>query len=88
MVKRSKVEKILDFYCVGKYGIIVTGSVYAEVLHANGSTWCNLPQLPSGFQSHTQHGLTACGSYDPKYTNSCVTLTNGKWDQITPLLTG
>ena len=71
-------------------GIIITGGsgdyyygtgVSVEVLRANGSSWCSLPDMPQDRQEHTQSGLVACGGFDHSSRASCVTFANGSWNQ-------
>ena len=71
-------------------GIIITGGsgdyyhgtgVSVEVLRANGSSWCSLPDMPQDRQEHTQSGLVACGGFDHSSRASCVTFANGSWSQ-------
>ena len=71
-------------------GIIITGGsgdyyhgtgVSVEVLRANGSSWCSLPDMPQDRQEHTQSGLVACGGFDHSSRASCVTFANGSWIQ-------
>ena len=57
-----------------------------EVLHGDGSSWCDLADFPTKRGGHTQSGLQACGggsSYpDPSPTLvSCVTFNQGSWDR-------
>ena len=48
-----------------------------EILHANGSYWCSLPDLPDKRKNHTQSGLVTCGgAYTP---TSCLTFSSGQW---------
>ena len=49
-----------------------------EILHANGSYWCSLPDLPwDGAVGHSQSGLVCCGGiYSVK---SCLTFSSGQW---------
>ena len=60
-------------------------SVSVEVLRANGSYWCSLPDLPHGRDSHSQSGLEACGGIGDCITDescvpsSCVAFSNGEW---------
>ena len=46
-----------------------------EVLHANGSLWCSMPDLPAHRLSHTQAGLRLCGGTQ----HDCLTFTDGEW---------
>ena len=51
-----------------------------EVLFANGTSYCTLPDLPDRYiYSHTQDGLTACGSGSSGNWDQCITLTDGHW---------
>ena len=56
-----------------------------EVLHANGSQWCSLPDLPMHRDSHTQAGRRVCGGsqYDSDPStglwSNCLTFTDGDW---------
>ena len=52
-----------------------------EVLYANGSRLCSLPDLPYSRQGHTQDGLTACGGFNTDNQPYCHTLTlaDGQW---------
>ena len=50
-----------------------------EILHANGSYWCSLPNLPDDRYSHTQSGLVTCGGYRSDTRTSCLTFSSGQW---------
>ena len=68
--------------------ILVTGghdtSTSAEVLHLNGSSLCNLPDMPQSKDRHTQSGLIACGGYDSTATRkSCIKFQSGSWKTVT-----
>ena len=63
--------------------IIVTGDwgnakQSVEVLKADGTSWCTLPDLPERRQGHTQSGLIACGGF--KTLENCVRFSNGHWN--------
>ena len=72
--------------------IIVTGGrpraarQSAEILHANGTSWCSLPSLPSEIYDHTQNGLVACGGFQHYFSSgskSCLKLSkSGKWEKF------
>ena len=51
-----------------------------EVLTANGSSWCSLPNLPDIRQDHSQSGLLACGGWHRDTGKSCLTFNNGRWN--------
>ena len=67
-----------------------------EVLHSDGSPWCDLPDLPRTRYAHTQTGLEACGgltsdssiSYDDEEYDedfdapkvTCVRFSGGSWN--------
>ena len=64
--------------------IIITGGVPSyrsvEVLRANGSYWCSLPDLPDDRYYHTQSGLVTCGGGSNSDTKtSCLTFSSGQW---------
>ena len=64
-------------------GISAYNSV--EVLFANGTSYCTLPDVSKYRYYHTQDGLTACGG-DGNIRDNCVTLTDGQWTQSHTLL--
>jgi len=61
--------------------IIVTGKWKNELLYANGTKFCKLPDFPERRYGHSQHGLTSCGGQNGNgsFYNSCMTLTDGGW---------
>jgi len=76
--------------------ILVTGNgrtatgKSAEILSTNGTSICELPEMPLSRNHHTQSGLTACGGYgddlDSLYT--CMTFQSGSWTTLTDNLPG
>ena len=73
----------LSLYCIIS-AIIISGSISrsVEILRANGSYWCSLPDLPDdryGRFGHTQSGLVACGGWDRDTPTSCLTFSSGLW---------
>ena len=50
-----------------------------EILHANGSYWCSLPDLPDKRKNHTQSGLVTCGGIGSDIWTSCLTFSSGQW---------
>ena len=63
--------------------IIITGgypsSRSVEILRANGSYWCSLPDLPDDRWYHSQSGLVTCGGYYSDTRASCLTFSSGQW---------
>ena len=57
--------------------IILVRSV--EILQANGSYWCSLPDLPDDRYYHTQSGLVTCGGRGYYTQTSCLTFSSGQW---------
>ena len=45
-----------------------------EVLRANGTYWCSLPDLPDGRMRHTLSGTFLCGSAFSESRDSCLSL--------------
>ena len=78
----------LSLYCIIS-AIIISGgyttssaSRSVEILRANGSYWCSLPDLPDdryGRFGHTQSGLVTCGGWDRDTPTSCLTFSSGLW---------
>ena len=72
--------------------ILVSGDFYSdsdisvEVLYANGTSYCTLPDLPANRYQHSQDGFLICGGGDPDTLNNCLTLVNGTWTQSHSLL--
>ena len=70
-------------------GIIITGSGgnvgdrsgSVEVLQADGTPLCSLPDLPYETWGHTQNGLTSCGGTSGYYRRHCYTFDpkTGTW---------
>ena len=52
-----------------------------EILRANGSYWCSLPDLPDDRYVHSQSGLVTCGggAYNSDSQTSCLTFSSGQW---------
>ena len=48
-----------------------------EILKADGSSWCSLPDLPDERYHHTQSGMVVCGGWDTK--TSCLSFISGTW---------
>ena len=69
-------------------GIGSGGNAYnsVEILHANGTSYCTLPDLPDIRYWHTQDGLRACGGDANGTHDNCVSLTDGQWKQSRILL--
>ena len=71
-------------------GIIITGSgghvgdrsSSVEVLNADGTPLCSLPDLPYLTWGHTQHGLTTCGGAHGILRRRCYTFDaySGTWN--------
>jgi len=63
--------------------IIVTGSRKNELLYANGTRFCKLPDFPELRSGHSQHGLTTCAGNSHNGSigihTSCITLKDGGW---------
>ena len=56
-----------------------------EVIFANGTSYCTLPDIPAERWGHTQNGLLICGGSSVTREN-CMTLTDGQWTQSHTLL--
>ena len=75
--------------------IIVTGGQHgsikirsAEILKADGSPICGLPDLPEARGYHSQSGLVACGGMNRRLgdiSKSCVTFEKGVWTKTNNL---
>merc|ERR1712227_871091 len=67
--------------------ILVTGGngadTSAEVLFTNGSSICELPQMPQSKFGHTQSGLTACGGSFSDNHRNCIKFEDGSWITLT-----
>jgi len=71
-------------------GILLTGSGgepgdrrrSVEVLTADGTSLCSLPDLPYETSGHTQHGLTTCGGSRGEIRRLCYTFdaSSGTWN--------
>jgi len=65
--------------------IIVTGEWKNELLYANGTKFCELPDFPERRTGHSQNGLTTCAGNNVIVNNSaeiytsCFTLKDGGW---------
>ena len=59
-----------------------------EILHADGTPWCSLPDIPGTRvrHSHTQSGLIACGGSFTTNSNNCYTFSSGSWTKSHILL--
>ena len=55
----------------GRYPSAAYTSV--EVIFANGTRYCSLPDLPKERYRHTQNGLTICGG---RRSDNCITLSD------------
>jgi len=55
------------------------GTLSAEVLFINGSSFCSLPEMSQSKFGHTQSGLTACGGFKSESRTSCIQLSAGSW---------
>ena len=62
-------------------GGVRTGT-FAELISTNGSSICELPQLPQYKRYHTQSGLTACGG-DGYTSRNCIKFEDGSWTTLT-----
>jgi len=62
--------------------IIVTGQQKNELLYANGTKFCELPDFPDTRVGHSQHGLTTCGGSfgSPNILHkNCIKLKESGW---------
>ena len=64
--------------------VIITGGKSnrqsVEVLLSDTTEWCILPDLPDYRDTHSQTGLTSCGSgYGGFESDNCVTFSEGEW---------
>ena len=71
MVTGGVCQTIFDEACKSvdperKYGYVNKNPVgnRAELLHPNGTHYCELPNLPEIRVQHTQSGLLTCGGYN------------------------
>ena len=52
-----------------------------EILRANGSYWCSLPNLTYEAVGHSQSGLVTCGGgFVSDSRRSCSTFSSGQWE--------
>ena len=67
--------------------IIVTGGMSytsrksVDILKEDGTHFCSLPDLPESRYSHTQSGLVTCGGFESMQLKSCLTFSNGVWEE-------
>ena len=79
------IKPSLSNYSPFLLAIIVTGGQRkaqrkVEILKADGTPICALPDLPEGRYYHTQSGLVSCGGNSgPVARTSCVTFQKGVW---------
>ena len=58
----------------------------AELLHANGTSWCKLPSMQYTRRHFYQAGTTACGGNGKSHSQTtCYTLEDGEWVKSAPL---
>ena len=69
-------EALRAIMVTGGYG---TPSQKVEVLHANGSSWCSLPDLPGTRLGHSVSGREVCGG--DAADSSCIEFRDGSWAQ-------
>ena len=64
-----------------KKGILISGSGSVEVLNADGTPLCSLPDPPYLTSGHTQYGLTTCGGTHGYSRKRCYTFDSrtGSW---------
>ena len=73
---------------ISPLAILATGGSYLRSVEASideGTSWCSLPDLPNIIYFHTQSGLIACGGGNYN-SNSCLTFSNGVWNQSHALI--
>ena len=63
---------------VGGYS---SAGVSAELLYTNGTSLCNLPNLPVKRDYPSQTGLVTCGGKSDETMSSCLTFKDGTWQQ-------
>ena len=63
---------------VGGYS---SAGISAELLYTNGTSLCNLPNLPVKRDYPSQSGLVTCGGKSTETMSNCLTFKDGTWQQ-------
>ena len=89
-IEKKGFIQITHHFKISYLGIIITGSgghvgdrsKSVEVLSADGTPLCSLPDLPHLTRGHTQHGLTTCGGTGGHIRRRCYTFdtNSGTWN--------